>query len=148
MSRLPPTRPPAPPAPPPPPGRQLPGAPLPRQNPLELTAFLFVGFKAIFAIVSSLVIAVLGPFVLYQIQDISAKHEVQVAAIVKPFLASPMLVSLICVPAVVAGVWAMVDRKHRWIALIISTLFLLGSLAIVLVALLSALKPMYESVNL
>lgn len=110
-----------------------------------MTAALFVGAKAIFAILAAIIIALLGPFAMGQIRDICAQHNVAVAAIVRPFLATPILVSVICLPAMVAGVWALADRNRRWIALIISTVSLLGAVGIVLIALVSALKPLYES---
>ncbi|MFO0829958.1 MAG: hypothetical protein U0572_17585 [Phycisphaerales bacterium] len=148
----PPPPPPAPSAPPPPPADRRRGAARfdssARADRLATTTNWVIGFKAVFVIGSGIIIALLGPFALGQVRGIASEHGTKVSAIAVPFLNYPWLLSILCLPAIAAGVWALVDRRRRWIAITLATLIMLAAVLIVLLALVSAIAPLYQSSSL
>jgi predicted Na+-dependent transporter len=108
---------------------------------------LFTGlvvFKAVFAALSSLVFAVLGPFVLGQVAKVSSEQNVALDGVTAFFVVRPYLIAAMCIPTFAASVLAIVDRKRRWMWLIVTTVLLLAMLAILLLAMMKLLAPLYN----
>lgn len=108
---------------------------------------LFTGlaiFKALFAAISSLVFAVLGPFVLGQVARASSEQNVALDGLTAFFVTRPYLISAMCIPTFAAAVLALLDQKRRWSWLVVTTVFLLAMLGILLLAMMKLLGPLYN----
>lgn len=99
--------------------------------------------KGLFTLGASLIIAVLGPFALSWSADIAAKSNAVIPGFALPFVQRPWLLAVVALPSIACGVMLMITKRHRWIAVTISTLIMLLVLLIVVAVFATGLSSMY-----
>lgn len=103
-----------------------------------------VVMKGVFTTGASLLAALLGPVALSLTADAATKSNSTLPGFTVPFVQHPWLLSVIALPAIACGVMMIVTKRHRWLAMTISTLILLLLLLIVLVAFVSMMSAVYS----
>jgi hypothetical protein len=104
---------------------------------------VMVALKALFSIVTGLVLAVAGWIGLRAMATVAEEQGVALDAVSRFAIAWPGVVVLFALVAVACGIWLLVSRKGRWVVLILSTLALVAPAILLLWVMISVLAPLY-----
>lgn len=105
---------------------------------------VMVALKALFTIVTGLVLAVAGWIGLRSMATVAEEQGVALDALSRFAIAWPGIVVLFALVAVAGGIWLLVSRRGRWMVLILSTLALVAPAILLLWVMVSVLAPLYS----